>query len=89
MSLPSLRKRIDRLDRQLLRLLNRRAALVVRVGRIKRQRHMPVVDRRREAAVLRQVGWANHGPFSAASIRKIFAEVLRHSRRLEAKPDPR
>ena len=84
MSLRRLRTQIDRVDRQLLRLLNRRAQLALRVGRIKRQRGLPVFDGRREQAVLRRLVKANRGPLSAASIRMIFAEILRQSRRLEA-----
>ncbi len=84
MSLPSLRKRIDRLDRQILQLLNQRAALALRVGRLKRARGLPVFDGRREAMVLRQAGRTNRGPLSHAAIQQIFRDILRHSRQLEA-----
>ena len=81
--LPALRRRIDRLDLQLLYLLNRRAALALRVGRIKSTRRLPVFDSRREEAVLRQVTRAHCGPLPRTSIRAIFREILRQSRRLE------
>ena len=84
MNLPTLRKQIDRIDRQLLRLLNRRAALALRVGRLKRRRGLPVFDSRREDAILRHVARANRGPLSPTSIRKIFRTVLRQSRQLES-----
>lgn len=83
-SLPSLRRRIDRLDQRLLRLLNQRAELALRVGRFKKRRGLPVFDSRREEAVVRQVARANRGPLSHASIRAMFLEILRQSRRLEA-----
>ena len=83
MTLPSLRKQIDRLDRRLLRLLNQRAALAIRVGRIKTQRGLPIFDARREIEVLRQVAKTNRGPLSDAAIRRIFGAILRHSRQAE------
>ena len=83
-SLPSLRKRIDRLDLELLRLLNRRAQLALRVGRIKRQRRQPVFDPRRERVLLRQIVMANRGPLPKESIRAIFRMILRQSRKLQA-----
>ena len=84
MNLQSLRKRIDRLDLQLLRLLNQRAALAVRVGQIKRRHGQPVFDKRREAEVLRRLSRANPGPFPSAAIRRMFRDILRQSRKLEA-----
>ncbi len=83
--LPSLRKQIDRLDRQILRLLNQRVALVVRIGRLKRAQKRPVFDGRRERTILAKLATANHGPLPAASVRAIFTAVLRHSRKLESK----
>jgi len=85
MSLPALRRRIDQVDRKLLRLLNQRAKLALRVGRVKVQRQLPVIDRRREQAVLRQVSTANGGPLSRAAIQAVFREVLRQNRRLVAR----
>ena len=89
MSLRRLRAQIDRVDRQLLRLLSRRAELALRVGRIKRQRGVPVFDSRREQRVLRQMARLNRGPLATASVRKIFQEILRWSRRLEVRKSPR
>ena len=83
MSLPSLRKQIDRVDRQLLRLLNRRAALALQVGALKQHRGLPIFDRRREADILRQAAAANRGPLSTRSIRALFQEILRQHRTLE------
>ncbi len=79
-----LRKRIDRLDREMLRLLNRRAGLVVQVGQLKRNGNLPVFDPRRERRILRQLVRANRGPLSRASVERLFREIIRHSRLLEA-----
>ena len=83
MPLSRLRSQIDRIDRQLLRLLNRRAAAAARIGRFKKSRGLPVYDGRREGAVLKRLLRANRGPLPAASVRGIFREILQHSRKLQ------
>ena len=50
------RQRIDDLDRQLVRVLAERARIVADVVRYKRARHMRVVDRAREDAMLQAIG---------------------------------
>ena len=77
-----LRKRIDRLDRQLVQALNRRAACAVRASHVKRQRGRPIVDRQREQQVLRRVLRANDGPLSQRALRSIYREILRANRSL-------
>jgi chorismate mutase len=78
-----LRKRIDRLDLRLLRLLNRRASLAVRVGELKRRRAQGVWDPARERRVLEQIRRANQGPLADRSVREIFSAILRASRHLQ------
>ena len=85
MNLPSLRKQIDRVDRQLLRLLNTRATLALRIGRLKKTRKLPVFDGPREQVVLRRLARANRGPLSTRAIRTLFASILRASRKLESR----
>ena len=81
--LSGVRRRIDRLDRQLLRLLNRRAVFALEIGRIKRRRKWPVFDAHREASVLRPVTSENRGPLSERAIRHIFQAILCECRRRE------
>lgn len=83
MTLEQLRKRIDRLDERLLRLLNTRGALALRVGRIKKRRGKRLFDPARERVVLRQLLAANAGPLSARALRAIYREILEQIRRLE------
>ena len=77
------RGRIDRVDLQLLRLVNQRAALALLIGRIKKRRRWPVFDAEREAFVLRHIMRANRGPLSAGAVQRIFHAVLRECRRRE------
>jgi chorismate mutase len=83
--LAAVRRQIDRLDLQLLRLLNLRAACALEIGRIKKRRKWPVFDGRREAFVLRQITRANRGPLSDAAVRSVFRAVLTQCRRRERK----
>lgn len=82
-ALAAIRTRIDRLDEQLLRLLNQRARLALQIGRIKHRRKWPVYDAGREASVLRHVTGANAGPLSSGAVRHVFQAILCECRRRE------
>lgn len=85
MTLDQLRRQIDQIDLQLLRLLNRRASAARRIGRFKRRLGLPVYDGRREEELLRRLARRNPGPLSGASVRGLFRQILRRSRELQAK----
>jgi isochorismate pyruvate lyase len=55
LDLTEIRTRIDDVDRRLVALLAERSALVGEVVHYKRARHMPVVDRPREDAMLERI----------------------------------
>src|SRR5262245_12081273 len=78
-----LRKRIDRIDDQLLRLLNRRAALALEIAARKAQTNAPVYAPGREKGVLERVMHANGGPLRPADVRTIFTDIISVSRGLE------
>ena len=79
----AVRRRIDRLDEQLLRLLSQRARLALDIGRLKKRKKWPVFDARREAAVLGHVVRTNRGPLSEAAVRHVFQAILSECRRRE------
>ena len=83
MTLKQLRRQIDRIDLQLLQLLNKRADYVLRIGELKKREGRPIFDGQREAEVLGRLKRANEGPLPAGSVQEIFRAVLQHSRRLE------
>ena len=83
MTLEQLRQHIDRLDAQVLRLLNRRAAVGRQVGRLKKRNGLRLFDATREQAILRRLAALNGGPLPAAAIRAIYREILRQVRNLE------
>src|SRR6186997_2307889 len=83
-SLAELRTSIDQVDRELLALLNRRAALANEVGELKRSEGSPVFRPEREAQVINGLQAANPGPLKAANVATIWREVMSACRALEA-----
>jgi chorismate mutase/prephenate dehydratase len=77
------RERIDGIDRRIVALLNRRAAVVRDIGEIKKASGIEVVDPRREEEVLARIEAANPGPFPNESLRGIYREIFAASHQLE------
>jgi chorismate mutase len=77
------RNEIDRLDEQLVELLNRRAVCAIEIGRIKREVGLPVYSPSREAEVIAHVTGHNRGPLDRDSVRRIFERIIDESRRTE------
>ena len=82
--LTQLRLDIDAVDRELLTLLNRRAALAIEVGEIKRVEGSPIFRPEREAQVINNLQTANPGPLKANNLASIWREIMSASRALEA-----
>jgi len=83
-SLSDLRVEIDAIDRELLKLLNRRAALANEVGEIKRTEGSPVYRPEREAQVINGLEQANTGPLKNSNVATIWREIMSACRALEA-----
>ena len=76
----SIRKRIDALDRRLVKLLSARARLAQRVGRLKEgAAYRP----EREAQVLRGILAENRGPLPDGALARLFTEIMSACRALE------
>jgi chorismate mutase/prephenate dehydratase len=82
-SLPALRRQIDRIDDQLLRLLNRRARVVLAVAEQKARTNSVVYAPGREKGILARLVAANPGPLPERLVRAIFREIISASRSLE------
>jgi chorismate mutase/prephenate dehydratase len=82
-SLSELREEIDRIDRELLTLLNRRAKIAQEVGEIKKKKGLPFYVPGREAKILSKLEELNQGPLPPESIRAIFREIISACRALE------
>lgn len=80
----ALRGRIDALDRELLDLLNRRAALALEVGELKKSQGAVVFRPEREAQVIDGLKAINPGPLKTESVAPIWREIMSASRALES-----
>jgi chorismate mutase len=83
MRIEDCREEIDRIDGELLRLLNRRALLALEVGEMKARAGLPLKDEGREREVLSKSSVANAGPLGDGSVARIFRRIIRESRRVE------
>jgi chorismate mutase-like protein len=81
--LEELRRGIDAVDQQILKLLHERVRLVMAVGDYKRERGIPVYDPARERALLDRLCKAAQPPLDAETIRRIFERLIDESRRIE------
>ncbi len=79
------RQAIDRIDDEILRLLNERSKSVVEIGKLKKEQdaeanlHTPG----REAAIIERLTSQNTGPFPTEAIRAVYREIMSASLSLE------
>lgn len=83
MDIDSIRTQIDQLDDQLLEIFNRRAALALRIGEIKKVKQIAVYDPNREKRIFSRMQQANQGPLNNSAIVRLFERVIDESRSLE------
>jgi chorismate mutase len=82
-TIEALRAQIDKLDRELVALLNARALCALSVGRLKERLGLPVYQPKREAEVLAHVRSVNVGPLEDDAIQRLFERIIDEARRLE------
>lgn len=83
MDIDSIRTQIDELDNQLLDIFNRRAALALQIGEIKKEHQLAVYDPKREQRIFARMQQANKGPLDNSAIVRLFERVIDESRSLE------
>ncbi|RLB64748.1 MAG: chorismate mutase [Deltaproteobacteria bacterium] len=83
MTIDDYRKEINRLDSELLRVFNERAALALKIGEIKKEHGITVYDPEREKRIFETMSKANPGPLENDAIVRLFERVIDESRRLE------
>jgi chorismate mutase len=76
------RHEIDKLDSELLRLLNQRAEIACRIAGIKVASGLPAYDAAREEQVLSRIAGQNSGPLDGHGVRAIFSSIIHETRRL-------
>lgn len=79
-----LRLEIDRIDREILRVLGERAAVVLRVGERKKIVGLSIHDPRREQELLDRLIEQAEAPLDRQLVHTVFKTIVSECRRLEA-----
>jgi chorismate mutase/prephenate dehydratase len=77
------RQAIDKLDAQIVKLLNERTKHVLEIGAIKLKQGEEIYAPHRERAVLQRIAKLNDGPITDESLRAIYREVMSSALALE------
>lgn len=83
MDIPHFRKRIDVLDRRLVRMLNERARAAQLIGRLKRTTNLPIYEPRREQVIMENIRRHNRGPLTDRQLTNIYRRIVRAMRELQ------
>jgi chorismate mutase / prephenate dehydratase len=83
MNIPEHRLAIDKLDAQLIHLLNERTRHVLAIGEIKRKAGEEIYAPHRERSVLNRICRLNEGPITNESLRAIYREIMSSALSLE------
>ncbi|MDF2699703.1 MAG: keto-3-deoxy-D-arabino-heptulosonate-7-phosphate synthase beta [Haloplasmataceae bacterium] len=78
-----LRNEIDKINNELLKLLNERAKIAINIGEEKLKTGQPIYDPIREQQILETLIDKNDGPFSDETIISLFKEIFKASTNLQ------
>jgi chorismate mutase/prephenate dehydratase len=85
-ALKSLRSQVDKLDLQILKLVNERASVAGEIVKLKKEEGSDAFNPAREEEVLQNLAHANRGPLDDATVRAIYREIMSGARALERVP---
>jgi chorismate mutase / prephenate dehydratase len=83
MNIPDHRAAIDKLDAQIVKLLNERTRHVLQIGEIKINAGEAIYAPHRERVILRRICKLNQGPIKDDSLRSIYREIMSSALSLE------
>jgi len=83
LSLDKLREDMRKKDREIIRLLNDRSQISVKIGKVKGQTGQEVYNPAQEARVFNYLQGLNDGPLSDRQVTAIFREIISASRDLQ------
>ena len=77
------REEIDKVDSQIVGLLEKRMDLALEVAKYKSSTGKPIYDREREQQKLEKLGGMAHGEFNSKSVQEIFTQIMSISKRYQ------
>lgn len=78
-----IRDLIDAIDSSLLKLLNVRSSLALKIGALKKHYNLPVYDPEREKEIIKRLINENSGPLDSNAVIRLFERIIDEARRLE------
>ena len=81
--LDQLRRKIDKIDKTIIELLDQRADLALEIGEYKRKRGLAYYDPARQKMILRRIMERGTGKFPRTGLKAVFTEVMSHCLALE------
>ena len=84
-TLSVLRAKIDSIDKEILKFINKRASLAVGIMDVKKEMSKGVYDPEREKEIEKKIVRLNKGPLDNAAALSIFREVIRFCRNLQSR----
>ena len=81
--LKGLRDQIDRIDADVLSLINQRLEIGQKVGRIKKEKGGQILDRSRERKVIEKLSKINQGPADKELLKYIFNVIITATREIQ------
>lgn len=82
-ALDGLRKGIDRVDLEILRLYLERSRIVARIGDIKKEMSIAIYEPKREEEVFKNVLSGERGELSEGAVRRLFERIIDEMRTLQ------
>ncbi|MBU2541916.1 MAG: prephenate dehydratase [Candidatus Omnitrophica bacterium] len=76
MSIKNLRKTIDSIDKNILQLLNKRANMSLKIGKVKIHKGTSIYAADREREILKRLSLMNKGPMTKSALEAIYREVM-------------
>jgi chorismate mutase len=76
MDIAEWRRKIDELDRQIVRLINSRAEAAQAIGKLKRHTSMPIYEPLREKVIFENVRKANTGPLADSDLHQVYERII-------------
>jgi chorismate mutase len=83
MDITGWREAVDILDQKVVDLMNQRAAAAHEIGRLKREKGLPIYEPAREKAVLANVKQANKGPLPDRDLISIYERIMDMMRKIQ------
>ena len=86
MPLTKVRKEIDKLDKDLLKLLKKRKSLITKVAQIKKKYKLPLVQKAREADIDKKLSkFAKEHKLDKKFLQKIWKAMIDESKSIQKK----